>query len=321
MFSEEDLSKRLADIRSRNKNKLVSTEFEASNKGKEFDVISSTRAKVNTDTSDSGSGRIINQVDSKVLKVDGKHGTFVTATAPAINTNNPSRLDPYIIKLDESNAKIYFSEMQLPYIKDFCDKSLKTIYMQEGSELPGERYYITEVNLNSAKELVRCELYRAEIALCNLEQWYDKMMALKIVRNRTIKTHFIPLDDDDVKSICASYVCCEGEHRLRPEENALLARLANKIVKFMPKNWSEKGYFCKLSTRSPKDSLTIQKKMREWLISENKREEEIVPTDLISKKYSLMRTSSTAEITALIGSSYRVYADLLMWQKYRVPGR
>jgi len=257
-----------------------------------------------------------------ILKKQSHSGNivFVTANACALNTNNSKILDPYVIKNVSSNSKdgvnICFSPRQISFVESYCLSKGVAIESNDSGE--GQQNYIHVRSRKEAEELIKGDLYQAEISMCNLEEWYENILALENMPQATIPTKFIPLNDDDVKALSAAFVCAEGEHRLRPEENTLLSALQNKIEQEMASAWEKDSYFCKLSTRSPKDSLVVQQKLREWLNTTGQSEEELDATELISQKYSLMKVSSSSEVVDLLGSSYRVYCDLLWWQKYRI---
>jgi len=143
----------------------------------------------------------------------------------------------------------------------------------------------------------------------NLEHWYHILE--KFSPDVTAKTIFFELSDEDLNNISAlskTHLASNlgMDYKLNNAELAAQSKLLFKIKEFMP---PDKSFFCRLSTRSPKDGVSISKEDRQLDI-----------TSRLKKKLQLLAVNDANQILNLITRSQRVFSDIRFYFQYRVPG-
>jgi len=105
------------------------------------------------------------------------------------------------------------------------------------------------------------QFYTAQVTKYNIEQWYSKLLECNKLypSGVTAKTVFVELSDDELQIVSAlsKTKLAENlgmERRLTNAELQGADELAEKIRAIMEPG---KRYFCRFSTRSPKDGVSV----------------------------------------------------------------
>jgi len=147
-------------------------------------------------------------------------------------------------------------------------------------------------------------LYTAQITKFNLENWIPSLK-----EGWTPKSEFIKLNDDELKLIQALNAENLGNsigmpRRLSNAELEQREKLEEKLDKFFV---GGKGFFCRLSTRSPKDAVSLSPEEKQLPINER-----------LKRKIDKLRVKSGDDVLNLIGKSQRVFSDISFYFQYRV---
>jgi len=163
-------------------------------------------------------------------------------------------------------------------------------------------------------EITIRRLYFAQITKYNLEEWYPNLERLNHNDEQvTAKTIFMLLDDGDLKliqSLCSIMLANNlgmdsRETQAELTRRELLEERINELAFKTPKT-----YFCKLSTRSPKDSVSMK-------VKENEEGESLVQK--MNNKISSLKVTSGEQVINLITKSQRIFSDISMYFQYRLP--
>jgi len=155
--------------------------------------------------------------------------------------------------------EVIFPDWEYPLFEDFLrEKNIPIVEKPEGMK--------AIVIDKDAFEIVLRQIYYSSITKYNLEQWYPPIEELgkSLGRSLTPKTIFVRLSDDDIKliqiwsSINLSQVI-GMEIRPTQDEQTKRENFEDKITEIMQQDGGgQKYYFCRLSTRSPKDGVSVR---------------------------------------------------------------
>eukprot|EP01124_Arcella_intermedia_P011001 TRINITY_DN17503_c0_g1_i1.p1 TRINITY_DN17503_c0_g1~~TRINITY_DN17503_c0_g1_i1.p1 ORF type:complete len:440 (-),score=92.11 TRINITY_DN17503_c0_g1_i1:51-1370(-) len=201
-------------------------------------------------------------------------------------------------------VKIRFPARDLYFVED----AIKGLNKELASE-PGGHYSIL-VDAAHVTITLR-QLYTAQVTKYNLEQWYPLLTQSSPDAPLTAPTAFLELTDADLKIVSAlsknNLAANLGmDYRLTNAELEGQQELIEKIEAVMD---PAKTYFCRLSTRSPKDGVSVS--------AEDKK---LAITERLKKKLSLLAVSNAEQVVNLITRSQRVFSDIQFYFQYRVPG-
>eukprot|EP01112_Ceratiomyxa_fruticulosa_P016773 TRINITY_DN5113_c0_g1_i1.p1 TRINITY_DN5113_c0_g1~~TRINITY_DN5113_c0_g1_i1.p1 ORF type:complete len:432 (+),score=77.67 TRINITY_DN5113_c0_g1_i1:1923-3218(+) len=206
--------------------------------------------------------------------------------------------------------KITFNKPQLFYIEDAIN-SLKIPVEQDGDKL-------SIVVDKSMLEITLRRFYFCQITKYNLEEWYPSIEKLvqdsKLPAISIAKSLFFALSEDDLNLMkgLASVVLASNFglfSREKQEELAGRENLENRITHFAFQQPAE--YFCKFSTRSPKDSVAIVKE---------DKEEGVKVEEKLKKKFQSLKVTNATQVVDLLTHSQRIFSDIGLYFQYRVPG-
>jgi len=155
------------------------------------------------------------------------------------------------------------------------------------------------------------QFYTAQVTKYNLEQWYSLLEKFSPSEPLTAKTIFLELNDDELNIISA---LSKGnlaknlgmDYKLTPAEYSAKSSLTNKIKAFMP---PDRTFFCRFSTRSPKDGVSVSAEDKALDI-----------TSRLKKKLQLLSVTNADQVINLITHSQRVFSDIRFYFQYRVAG-
>jgi len=187
-----------------------------------------------------------------------------------------------------------------------------------------------------AFEIVNRQIYYASITKYNLEQWYFALEELgnRIGKTITPKTIFVRLSEDDIKLIqrwCSIVLSRAVGMEIRPtqEEQTKREDFEEKLSEIMKSDGGgEKLYFCRTSSRSPKDGVSNRKdeKKQEEGNEENPEpepepepEEEEKSIVTITRKMNRLQVKDGVDIFELITKSQRIFSDIMLHFQYNIP--
>jgi len=181
-------------------------------------------------------------------------------------------------------------------------------------------------------EITLRQIYYSSITKYNLEQWYYPIeeFGKKIGKTLTPKTIFVRLSEDDIKliqrwsSISLSQVV-GMEIRPTQEEQTKRENFEDRVTEIMHKEGGgEKFYFCRLSTRSPKDGVSARDEEKKETESEPQPEPEPKVEDdrdfnRLTKKMNKLQVKDGVEVFDLITRSQRIFSDIMNHFQYNTP--
>eukprot|EP00005_Dracoamoeba_jomungandri_P009686 CAMPEP_0174269118 /NCGR_PEP_ID=MMETSP0439-20130205/39947_1 /TAXON_ID=0 /ORGANISM="Stereomyxa ramosa, Strain Chinc5" /LENGTH=401 /DNA_ID=CAMNT_0015357715 /DNA_START=44 /DNA_END=1246 /DNA_ORIENTATION=- len=204
---------------------------------------------------------------------------------------------------------IAFDEHNLVYIGDVIEALQLPLKKEENGRVSVE---VDETMF----EITMRRFYTAQITKYNIEHWYPSLEELAKKNNYekgyTSKTIFLKLSDEELKllkglaSVTLSRNLGMGSRETQQE---LLGRelLEDRINNFMGNEGKE--YFCRLSTRSPKDGVSTR-------IPDG--EEDLVKC--LNEKIQNLKVTNAEEVVNLLIKSQRIFSDISMFFQYRVVG-
>jgi len=203
-------------------------------------------------------------------------------------------------------VKVNFAKEQLVYIED----GLKALGKEIKENPDGSLYIVHDAQLLG---LFSRQLYTCQVTKYNLEYWYPYVEKLNklLARALTPNTVILPLLDEELKLLqsLAASALAEGVGMSRRLTNAELSgrdKLEDKIGGIMEK---DKVYFPRLSTRSPKDGVSMKKE-----------DENLDILSRLKKKYHLLQVTSPQQVVDLFSKSQRVFSDIGFYFQYRIAG-
>eukprot|EP01126_Amoeba_proteus_P037134 TRINITY_DN3811_c0_g1_i1.p1 TRINITY_DN3811_c0_g1~~TRINITY_DN3811_c0_g1_i1.p1 ORF type:complete len:423 (-),score=90.52 TRINITY_DN3811_c0_g1_i1:141-1409(-) len=201
--------------------------------------------------------------------------------------------------------KLSFGTEQLVYIEDIIRGTHREVHRE------GERFVV--ICDKAHIEIFLRQLYTGQVTKYNIEHWYPNLAQLKdtVLGGVTADTIFLSLSDDDLKLIqsLSKSKLAENmgmERRLTNDELENQNRLADRISEQMRVG---KKYFCRFSTRSPKDGASVP---REGL-------ENLDPVQKLQRKLDLLCVKNGDEVVEIITRSQRIFSDINFYFQYRVP--
>jgi len=173
-----------------------------------------------------------------------------------------------------------------------------------------------ETTLNPAQVLAQMKENKLKAEGTNVEKWFHNL------KDQLIPSHLFPLSLEAAKALVASY-----EHTFmgkpdltRDQQNALdsLAALIESEAEKWSPGLTQKGFFVRLSTRSPKDALIFHPKMFaaikadcDQLRGEGKL---VTENDILRFCYihfvKKMVVYSGKEAVSLLATSHRIWQDI-----------
>eukprot|EP00026_Physarum_polycephalum_P008888 Phypoly_transcript_08991.p1 GENE.Phypoly_transcript_08991~~Phypoly_transcript_08991.p1 ORF type:complete len:432 (+),score=83.01 Phypoly_transcript_08991:128-1423(+) len=207
--------------------------------------------------------------------------------------------------------KICFAPSHLRWIGD----TIKALKMEVKESDSGYSYVVVD---ESMVEMTMRRFYVSQITKYNLEEWYPavEQLAAKmtVAQGFTPKTVFMTLSDDELKMIrglCSVVLANNVGMNTRETQKELTLREQledniNSTVFKIPKT-----YFCKLSTRSPKDSVSTKV---------NEGDEGTALLQKMQAKMDSLKVENAEQVINLITRSQRIFSDISMYFQYRVPG-
>eukprot|EP01139_Manchomonas_bermudensis_P026124 Amastigsp_a848268_214.p1 type:complete len:436 gc:universal Amastigsp_a848268_214:1328-21(-) len=131
----------------------------------------------------------------------------------------------------------------------------------------------------------------------NLETWISKLPP-----GATPSAAFYALSDDDMATLQKLYRLEMGS-TLSRSENERVSALTRRVQSFLDELPFGGPYFCRTSSRSPKDGATL-----------------LASRGGVAEGDSALCVRSAAEALRLVGMSMRVFSDFAAQQRLRVPG-
>jgi hypothetical protein len=125
----------------------------------------------------------------------------------------------------------------------------------------------------------------------------------------TSPTVFLPLSDDELQMMrglaSANLARAMGmDRRETNKELALREKLEERLAEVMDPT---KVYFCRMSTRSPKDAVSLS------------AEEKLLPiTERVQRKIRLLQVRTPQQVVDLLAKSQRVFSDINFYFGHRV---
>eukprot|EP01105_Mastigella_eilhardi_P015051 TRINITY_DN3424_c0_g1_i3.p1 TRINITY_DN3424_c0_g1~~TRINITY_DN3424_c0_g1_i3.p1 ORF type:complete len:509 (+),score=141.39 TRINITY_DN3424_c0_g1_i3:263-1789(+) len=161
--------------------------------------------------------------------------------------------------------------------------------------------------------LLTATLYMSQCTKYNLEEWYPRVQHLRTGGSPvTAPCTFLPLSREDLEAIsgmCSVQLSAAlgMPSRLKAAELDKKQNIEDLLTAVMQPG---KKYFCRMSTRSPKDgvSLTEEEKMNPD------------PTARLRIKYKKLCITDPLQVLELITRSQRVFSDISFFFQYRIPG-
>lgn len=167
----------------------------------------------------------------------------------------------------------------------------------------------------SLLEITLRRLYTARVTKYNLEEWYEPLQRQaekdEVSAGYTARSLILPLSDDELQlirrwaSITLSRNLGMPTNPTNAEEQARV-ELEDKITALLGEG-NNQPFFCKLSTRSPKDGVSLDK------------DEGMTIEERLDAKFRKMQVRNGQEVFELIIKSQRIFSDIQMFFQYRVP--
>lgn len=187
----------------------------------------------------------------------------------------------HLVQLHFGPSQLYFIEDALAALGLIVEKEAQGFYVvYEAEKVP----------------ILLKQLFTAHITKYNLENWYPALQSGSNTTDRpfTAKSLFIELSDEEltlIKSLSATQLASGMgmERRLTNAELEGEERLLNRIEAAMEVG---KRYFCRLSTRSPKDGVSVKGEDKQLAITER-----------LKKKVELLCVTDAQQVLQLITRS------------------
>jgi hypothetical protein len=153
-----------------------------------------------------------------------------------------------------------------------------------------------------------------------IEAWYES------IKEHTYKTEFLELSQDECRAIVNWYNDHIRAAKLKKEivdnenDKKILEKLKERIEDKIQVLEAKDGFFFKLSTRSPKDSIMASNKLRdimaEQLKSHPPKDENAKVVLYLDCMIRAFRVQTAEEVLEFLIKSERVYTDLDRWLAY-----
>jgi len=214
-------------------------------------------------------------------------------------------LEPIV---DPHPIKVTFDKSQLFFVQD-CLKSLG----KELTETSDGKSASLEIDAAHVSILLR-QMYTCQVTKYNIEHWYHDLAKCNTpTRTVTAPTIFLDLTDEELNCIRAISKTKLAENigmerrltneEMQAEDNFLL-RLQGLLDPY-----EGKEFFCRFSTRSPKDAVSVPKETWDQL--------DIVQR--LQAKLELLCVTNAQQILTLLTKSQRIFSDINFYYQYRVP--
>eukprot|EP01089_Gocevia_fonbrunei_P008182 TRINITY_DN19853_c0_g1_i1.p1 TRINITY_DN19853_c0_g1~~TRINITY_DN19853_c0_g1_i1.p1 ORF type:complete len:437 (+),score=59.04 TRINITY_DN19853_c0_g1_i1:118-1428(+) len=214
--------------------------------------------------------------------------------------------------------KISFHKDHLFYIGDVI--SSLELLLHDDLDKQDHNFIIVD---QSMFEITLRRFYFGQITKYNIEQWYPSLAEIEKrlgIKQLTAKTIILNLIDDELKlistlaSVHLSQSLGMGSH-LTNDEMERQQNFEDKIDLWMNTdlksgtftNGDAKVWFCRLSSRSPKDGVAVNLDPSESLEVR------------MEKKIKGLQVRNGQEILNLLQKSQRIFSDISMYFQYRVP--
>ena len=208
--------------------------------------------------------------------------------------------------------KITFPSSHLVYIEDGLQSLNIPIEndVKNDSNVDTKFIIVDETNL----VIIARRLYVLQVTKYNLEYWYEDLRRLANQNNEeeyTAKTKIFPLSDDQLKTLSkwSSINLSDAIGMpVRPTNAELKNReeMEDLLTTFIGEN-NEKDYFCKFSTRSPKDAVSLRD------IDPN-----LPLAEKMKLKYDKLKVKEGLKTFDLLTRSQRIFSDINLFFQYRI---
>lgn len=209
-------------------------------------------------------------------------------------------------------VRVVFPQQELPFIADALQALGKDVSEYHSSSLAGAREFSVEEEVDLVPLLLR-RLYVAHVTKLDVEEWYPSMTP-----GVTQRSFFVPLSDAELKLIqsLASSHLAENLGMSRRLTNAelegreLLEDKLQAAIDSASGDFPGGDFFVRLSTRSPKDAVSLTKEQKE----------SFSPSEKLRAKLQLMKCRTGTDVLSLLTRSQRIFTDISMHFQYRIPG-
>eukprot|EP01130_Rhizamoeba_saxonica_P015102 TRINITY_DN6715_c0_g1_i1.p1 TRINITY_DN6715_c0_g1~~TRINITY_DN6715_c0_g1_i1.p1 ORF type:complete len:451 (-),score=69.09 TRINITY_DN6715_c0_g1_i1:17-1339(-) len=208
---------------------------------------------------------------------------------------------------------VLFDKSQLVFFGDCLQERGIEVFDNTDPQFQYKKYFLVD---KRDFEILLRQLYVAQITKYNIEEWVPQLMELSDTRGDqeyTARSIFFELSDDDLETIrrFSSINLAENlgnPYRPTNEEQHKKEILIEKIDQWIRDNGSdgEKIYFCRLSTRSPKDGVSMKKGAPDEPLEER-----------LTNKLNQLQVRNGDDIFSLIVKSQRVFSDIMNYFQYR----
>jgi hypothetical protein len=240
----------------------------------------------------------MNKVDlSNDMQTDST--TFVEVFASDINNNNISSCSPYKVVSTGESSKIYF-EPSLEFIDSFLDENRIPTKTDEN----GSHFIIPSLKA----DFILQRLYHAETFQFNVEVWFSCLENVRVDRLHGTKgtycpvtpTITCPLRNEDLHLLQQVHMT---NGQMNESQKKAMQELSTRIQNKMDSN---KFYFVRLSTRSPKDSVILDSEF-----------EKAKPIEQLQKRNELLKVNQAKQAIELLVNSSRAIYDITAFFKYK----
>jgi D123 len=212
-------------------------------------------------------------------------------------------------------VRVVFPETELPFIADALRALRKDPAPFSGpsagedSSLPSRPELFVEHEAELVPLLLR-QLYVAHITKFDVEEWYPSVADAGV----TQRSFMVPLSNEDLKLIqsLASTHLAENLGMARRLTNAELAAREELEARLQAAIDAERehfpsgNFFIRLSTRSPKDGVSLTKEQRASMTA----------SERLRAKLQLMKVCTGEEALGLLVRSQRIFTDITMHGQY-----